>query len=62
MKVRLIIREQNFPIFTQIRVMQKRAVSIETDTINRSMDSITEKLTALQKKIDDIRDQNGQRE
>ncbi len=39
-----------------------RAVSIETETINRNMDSIMEKLTALQKKIDDIWDQNGQRE
>ncbi len=29
-----------------------RAVSIETETINRNMDSITEKLTALQRKID----------
>ncbi len=38
-----------------------RAVSIETETINRNMDSIMEKLSALQKKIDD-RDQNGQRE
>ncbi len=38
-----------------------RVVSIETETINRNMDSIMEKLTALQKKIDD-RDQNGQRE
>ncbi len=38
-----------------------RAVSIETETINRNMDSIMEKLMALQKKIDD-RDQNGQRE
>ncbi len=37
-----------------------RAVSIETETINRNMDSITEKLTALQRKIDG--DQNGQRE
>ncbi len=36
------------------------AVSIETETINRNMDSIMEKLTALQRKIDD-RDQNGQR-
>ncbi len=27
-----------------------RAVSIETETINRNMDSITEKLTALQRK------------
>ncbi len=35
-----------------------RAVSIETETINRNMDSITEKLTALQRKIDG--DQNGQ--
>ncbi len=39
-----------------------RAVSIETETINRNMDSITEKLTALQRKIDGIGDQNGQRE
>ncbi len=38
-----------------------RAVSIETETINRNMDSIMEKLTALQRKID-IGDQNGQRE
>ncbi len=38
-----------------------RAVSIETETINRNMDSIMEKLTALQIKID-IGDQNGQRE
>ncbi len=37
-----------------------RAVSIETETINRNMDSITEKLTALQRKIDG--DQNGQKE
>ncbi len=29
-----------------------RAVSIETETINRNMDSITEKLTALQRKIE----------
>ncbi len=34
-----------------------RAVSIET--INRNMDSIKEKLTALQRKIDYIGDQNG---
>ncbi len=39
-----------------------RAVSIETETINRNMDSIMEKLTALQRKIDGIGDQNGQRE
>ncbi len=39
-----------------------RVLSIETETINRNMDSIMEKLTALQRKIDDIRDQNGQRE
>ncbi len=39
-----------------------RAVSIETETINRNMDSIMEKLTALQRKIDGIWDQNGQRE
>ncbi len=36
-----------------------RVVSIETETINRNMDSIMEKLTALQKKIYDIRDQNA---
>ncbi len=50
---------------TRLPVMTEavgRAVSIETETINRNMDSIMEKLTALQKKIDDIRDQNGQRE
>ncbi len=35
-----------------------RAVSIETETINRNMDSIMEKRTALQRKIDG--DQNGQ--
>ncbi len=34
-----------------------RAVSIETETINRNMDSIMEKLTALQRKIDGIGDQ-----
>ncbi len=39
-----------------------RAVSIETVTINRNMNSIKEKLTALQRKIDYIGDQNGQRE
>ncbi len=39
-----------------------RAVSIETETINRNMDSIMEKLTALQRKIDGIGDQNGKRE
>ncbi len=50
---------------TRLPVMTEavgRAVSIETETINRNMDSIMEKLTALQKKIDNIRDQNGQRE
>ncbi len=40
----------------------ERAVSIETETINRNMDSIMEKLTALQRKIDGVGDQNGQRE
>ncbi len=39
-----------------------RAVSIETETINRNMDSIMEKLTALQRKIYGFVDQNGQRE
>ncbi len=50
---------------TRLPVMTEavgRAVSFETETINRNMDSIMEKLTALQKKIDDIQDQNGQRE
>ncbi len=50
---------------TRLPVMTEavgRAVSIETETINRNMDSIMEKLTALQRKIDNIRDQNGQRE
>ncbi len=50
---------------TRLPVMTEavgRVVSIETESINRNMDSIMEKLTALQKKIDDIRDQNGQRE
>ncbi len=36
-----------------------RAVSIETETINRNMDSITMKLTAL---LGDQNGQNGQRE
>ncbi len=35
-----------------------RAFSIETETINRNMDSIMKKLTALQRKIDGIGDQN----
>ncbi len=39
-----------------------RAVSIETETINRNMDSITKKLTALQAKMYAFGDQNGQRE
>ncbi len=39
-----------------------RAVSNETETINRNMDAIMLKLTALQVKIDYFRDQNGQRE
>ncbi len=37
-----------------------RAVSIETETINRNMDSITMKLTALQVKMYAFGDQNGQ--
>ncbi len=47
---------------TRLPAMTKvvgRAVSIATETINRNMDSIMEKLTALQRKIYD-RDQNGQ--
>ncbi len=39
-----------------------RAVSNETETINRNMDAIMLKLTALQVEIDYFRDQNGQRE
>ncbi len=42
---------------TRLPVMIKavgRAVSIETETINRNIDSIMEKLTALQRKIDGI--------
>ncbi len=35
-----------------------RAVSIETETINRNMDSITEKLTALQGKLTETRTDN----
>ncbi len=35
-----------------------RAVSIETETINRNMDSITEKLTALQRKLTETRTDN----
>ncbi len=38
-----------------------RAGNIETETINRNMDSITKKLTALQAKTDAFGDQNGQR-
>ncbi len=61
------IQKMGTPVqsLTRLPVMTEavgRAVSIETETINRNMDSIMEKLTALQKKIDDIRDQNGQRE
>ncbi len=39
-----------------------RAVSNETETINRNMDAIMMNLTALQVKLGDFRDQNGQRE
>ncbi len=39
-----------------------RAVSNETETINRNMDAIMMELTALQVKLGDFRDQNGQRE
>ncbi len=45
---------------TRLPVSVGRAVSIETETINRNMDSITMKLTALQVKIDAFGDQNGQ--
>ncbi|ROL23540.1 Cadherin-related family member 5 [Anabarilius grahami] len=39
-----------------------RAVSTETGTINRNMDNIMEKLTALQRQLDRFGDQNGLRE
>ncbi len=39
-----------------------RAVSNETETINRNMDTIMMKLAALEVKLGDFRDQNGQRE
>ncbi len=45
-----------------VKASRAIAVSIETETINRNMDSFMEKLTALQRKIDGIGDQNGQRE
>ncbi len=38
-----------------------RAVSNETETINRNMDTIMMKLAALEVKLGDFRDQNGQR-
>ncbi|ROL53832.1 hypothetical protein DPX16_9532 [Anabarilius grahami] len=39
-----------------------RAVSTETGTINRNMDNIMEKLTALQRQLDRFGNQNGLRE
>ncbi len=39
-----------------------RAVSNETETINRNMDTIMMKLAALEVKFGDFRAQNGQRE
>ncbi len=39
-----------------------RAVSNETETINRNMDTIMMKLAALEVKLGDFRDQNRQRE
>ncbi len=45
-----------------VKASRAIAVSIETETINHNMDSFMEKLTALQRKIDGIGDQNGQRE
>ncbi len=39
-----------------------RAVSNETETINRNMDTIMMKPAALEVKFGDFRDQNGQRE
>ncbi len=47
---------------TALRSLGFAWVSIETETINRNMDSIMEKLTVLQRKIYGIGDQNGQRE
>ncbi len=57
------IREQLSKVSQRLPVLVEavgRAVSIETETINRNMDSITMKLTALQVKIDAFGDQNGQ--
>ncbi len=45
-----------------VKASRAIAVSIETETINHNMGSFMEKLTALQRKIDGIGDQNGQRE
>ncbi len=47
---------------TGLKQWEERSALRLTETINCNMDSIMEKLTALQKKINDIRDQNGQRE
>ncbi len=47
---------------TAVQSLARLPVLIETETINRNMDAIMPKLTALQVKLDDFRDQNGQRE
>ncbi len=53
------------PSLTRLPVLIEavgRAVSNETETINRNMDTIMMKLAALEVKLGDFRDQNGQRE
>ncbi len=42
------------------RLVEAVGRAVSTETINRNMDSITMKLTALQVKIDAFGDQNGQ--
>ncbi len=59
---RKILKTGNSESLTRLPVLVEavgRAVSIETETINRNIDSITMKLTALQVKIDAFGDQNG---
>ncbi len=47
---------------TAVQSLTSLPVLVETETINRNMDSITMKLTALQVKMYSFGDQNGQRE
>ncbi|GAA6080649.1 uncharacterized protein LOC113744580, partial [Tachysurus ichikawai] len=53
---------QNLPRLPVMIDAVGRAVSTEAGTINRNMDNITEKLTALERKMDRYGDQNGLRE